>query len=122
MLAASKREINDLTQEIEDLFQFQDHTDVISNIQNLKRANVLLEAELAELTDRNNFIIEQKAKLEELIRKELDRIAQEKKQRANDIIIALKERLTDNKLQENLVQKCLDFLSKIPSSKLQGNQ
>lgn len=122
MVAASKSEIEGLTQEIESLFQFQDHTDVTLGIYEMKKANILLEAELAELTSRNSFLAEQKSKLEEMIRKELDKIAQEKKERSDRIIAAIKEKLTDDKLQSSLIQKSLEFLSKIPSSKLQANQ
>lgn len=122
MVAASRTEIEELTREIENLFQFQDHTNVTLGIYEMKRANILLEAELAEITSRNNFLTEQKSKLEEMIRKELDRIAQEKKERSDRIIAAIKEKLIDDKLQSSLIQKSLEFLSRIPSSKLQANQ
>ncbi len=118
MKASSKAELEALEKEIVMLEDFKDNREVTEAFFEIRRENIQLEAQLSELQQSLSHLTGVKAKLDDLVRKETERIANEKKMRAEALMKALIEEIKKPKTQEALLKKALSDLSKVklPSS------
>lgn len=94
---------------------FRDHTDVTSSFYATRRENILLEAELTELQDQHRFVTSIKQRLDEIVRREKERVAEEKRAHIEALIQGINQALKDPKMQETILKKCLSDLEKMES-------
>ena len=111
--AAAKEELVVLEKEISALEEYRDNTAVVDSYFETRRENIILEAELAEANQQSAFFSSIKAKLDERVRAENERIAAEKKARAEALLLGLMEELKKPKVQETILKKCIADLGKI---------
>jgi hypothetical protein len=111
--AAAKEELVAMEKEIASLEEYRDNTAVVDSYFETRRENIILEAELAEANQQSVFFSSIKAKLDERVRAENERIAAEKKARAEALFFNLLEELKKPKVQETILKKCIVDLGKI---------
>lgn len=111
--AAAKEELIAMEKEIASLEEYRDNTAVVDSYFETRRENIILEAELAEANQQSVFFSSIKAKLDERVRAENERIAAEKKARAEALFFNLLEELKKPKVQETILKKCIGDLGKI---------
>ena len=117
-LASSIAEKERIANSIGELEGFRDHTDVTSSFYATRRENILLEAELAELQEQHRFTSSIKQRLDEIVRKEKERVAEEKRAHVEALIQGINQALKDPKMQETILKKCLSDLEKMESQKI----
>lgn len=111
--AAAKEELVTLEKEIASLEEYRDNTVVVDSYFETRRENIILEAELDEANQQSVFFSSIKSKLDERVRAENERIAAEKKAKAEALMFGLLEELKKPKVQESILKKCLLDLGKI---------
>lgn len=118
MSTAAKDELVQLENEIAMLEEFKDNAAVVDAFFDTRRDNILLEAELAQVQQNLDFMTSIKSKLDDKVRKENERLATEKRVRAEALFKGLLEELKKPKIQEAILKKCLNDLGKmnVPSA------
>jgi len=112
---AGQTEIANVEATIDNLKGFLDHTEATFDFYETKRENLLLEAELAEIEETNKFLLSIKTRLDEVVRRETEKQATEKRQLVERLIRGVMEELKDSKIQDTIMKNCLLSLEKIPA-------
>lgn len=113
------KEIATVDHEIVQLEQLRDSAAVTEALFVTQRENVLLEAQLAEVTERQSFFSSIKSRLDDAVRKAEEKAAREKQEYIEAIMSGVIKELKDPKLQDKILKKCLADLEHIPSQALQ---
>ena len=103
---------------IAELESFRDLSAVTESFFATRRENLQLQAELDALLARNTFASGIKAKLDEAVRRETERIKAEKRSKAESLIAGLNAALKEPKMQEAILKKCLVDLEKMEARAL----
>lgn len=98
---------------ISELESYRDHTEVTESYYATCLENIQLQAKYDSLLARNQFLAGIKTKLDDAVRKETERVALEKKAKAEALISALNAALKEPKMQEAVLAKCLIDLEKL---------
>lgn len=98
---------------IAELESFRDHTAVTESYYSTCIENVHLQARLDALMSKNQHLQSIKAKLDEAIRKEKERVSAEKRAEAEALIASLHAALKEPKMQEAILKKCISDLEKM---------
>jgi hypothetical protein len=98
---------------IDELESFRDHTAVTESFYATQLENVHLQARHDALLAKNQFLLGIKMKLDDAVRKENERVAGERKAKAETLIAALNAALKEPKIQEAILKKCLVDLDKL---------
>ncbi len=114
MTSSRQVELQALEVEIADLEQFRDYSSVTEDLFKTRFANILLEAEYAELVERAKFFSVTKAQLDDAIRKYSEKKAREHREKINAIMAGVLKELQDPKLQSVILKRCLEDLKGIP--------
>lgn len=113
---ASKQELVHLEQEIAILEQYRDNTAVVQSHFDTKAENIVLEAQLAEAQQQSVFFADIKTRLDERLRAENERLAEEKRQKSEALLRGLLEELKKPKVQDSIMKKCIVDLGKVKAS------
>lgn len=113
-VAEKKRIINSISE----MENFRDHTDVTSSFYATRRENIILQAELSELQGKHRFISSIKQRLDELVKREKERAAEERKARVEALIEGINSALKDPKMQDVILKKCISDLEKMESKSI----
>lgn len=118
MSTAAKDELVQLENEIAMLEEFKDNAAVVDAFFDTRRDNIVLEAELAQVQQNLDFMTSLKSKLDDKVRKENERLAMEKRVRAEALFKDLLEELKKPKVQDAILKKCIADLGKmsVPSA------
>lgn len=119
MLASRRTQLNTISMEISELEQFHDYAEATSELFQTKRDNILLEAELHELVERNKFLSAIKTKLDDAVREVAKKKHEERAALIQSIMAGVMNELKDKKLQDAIVTRCLVDLERIPSQNIQ---
>ena len=97
---------------------FTDHTDVTKSFYTTRYENILLEAELAALKDQNRFLSSLKQRLDETVRKEKERAAEERRVKVEALIEGINAALKEPKMQETILKKCIADLERMEAKQI----
>lgn len=114
LTASRVTEMDNIKLEIGELEQFRDFSEITADLYQTKRENVILEAQLGELMEQNNFLASTKAKLDEAVRKETEKKLAEKRALVEAIKAGVLKELAEPKLQDRILKQALIDLQKIP--------
>lgn len=117
-LASSVAEKEQIINSISEMESFRDHTDVTTSFYTTRHENILLEAELAALKDQHRFLSGIKQRLDETVRKEKERAAEERRAKVEALIEGINAALKDPKMQETILKKCITDLEKMESKQI----
>lgn len=115
------KEIEGVDHEIVQLEQLRDFAAVTEALFVTQRENILLEAQLAELVERQTFLSGLKARLEEAVRRAEEKAAQEKRAYIDAIMAGVMKELQNPKLQETILKKSLVDLENMSPKAFQMN-
>lgn len=110
---AAKDELASLEKEITVLESFKDNVEVVDAFFEIRRENIMLEAELSEVQQKLEHFTGIKSRLDEQVRKENERLAEEKRMKTEALIKSLLEEIKKPKMQETILKKCIGDLGKI---------
>ncbi len=97
---------------IEELESFRDHTEVTESFYATSLENIHLQAKYDALLAQNQFLAGIKAKLDEAVRRETEKVTAERKAKAEALITALHAALKEPKMQDAILKKCISDLEK----------
>lgn len=95
------------------LEEFKDNAAVVEAFFETRRENIVLEAELSELQQTYTNLSSIKSRLNERVRRENERLAEEKRVRAEALMKGLLEELKKPKIQEAILKKCIADIGKV---------
>lgn len=121
MMSSRQLEMKGLEEEIADLEQFRDFPAVTQDLLKTRQENIILEAEYAELVERTKFLTQIKMQLDDAVRKYAEKKALERRQKIDAIMAGVLTELKDPKLQNAILQQCLEDLKNLPVQKAQLN-
>lgn len=113
MMSSRINEMNGIQMEITEMEQLRDFAAVTSEVFATKRENVILEAQLAELQERQKVLSSIKGRLDEAVRLSTERAAREKREHKEALLRGILERLKDPKMQDLIFKKSLEDLEKV---------
>lgn len=111
---SGKLQIVQIKDVISSMEGYRDHTDATIEFQAIKHSNLLMEAELAILTQTSQHLQATKAKLDEMVRSETERRAAERREMVERLIAGVMAELKDPKIQDKILLKSLGDLEAIP--------
>lgn len=100
--------------EITELEQLRDFAAITAEIFETKRENVVLEAQLGELVERQRFLQGVKGQLDEAVRRATEKREAERRAFVESVMAGVMTALKEPKLQERILQKCISDLRSIP--------
>lgn len=115
MSSSAKQELAELERAIANMEEYKDNPEVVAAYFETCRENIVMEAELTEVQQRLTFLGSVKAKLDERVRRENERLAAERKAKQEALMKALLEELKKPKVQEAILKKCIADLGKLPA-------
>lgn len=113
MTKAAGLELQHLEKEIGMLEELKDNAAVVDAFFETRRENIVLEAQYSELQQHLDHLSGIKARLDERVRRENERLAEEKRVKAEALMKALLEELKKPKVQEAILKKCLLDIGKV---------
>jgi ATP-dependent protease HslVU (ClpYQ) ATPase subunit len=114
-MASRTTEIGSIGKEIQSLEELRDFAAITADLYETKRENAVLDAQLSEVLERQRFLASVKSKLDEAVRKSIERQAAERKAMIDAIMAGVMTELEDVKLQDRILKKCLFDLENVPS-------
>lgn len=95
----------------------RDFSAVTAEIFETKKDNLVLEAQLNELMERQKFLQALKAQLDEAVRKASEKKEAERRAFVQSIMAGVMNALKEPKLQDRILQKCVSDLKSMPVQK-----
>lgn len=111
--SAGMEEVSGLERQIVALEEYRDNAVVVESYYNTRNENIVLEAELAEAQQMSAYFADIKARLDERLRFETERLAEEKRAKAEALLKGILEELKKPKVQESILKKCLVDLGNV---------
>jgi small-conductance mechanosensitive channel len=106
--------MDSISLEITELETLRDLPEIAVGLFETKRENVMLEAELAELVERNKLLSEAKSKLDDAVRRAGEKKVAERRALVDSIMAGVMTELKESKLQDRILKQALADLERIP--------
>ncbi|PJF18236.1 hypothetical protein PSACC_01936 [Paramicrosporidium saccamoebae] len=114
MSSSRTAKMDTINLEITELETLRDLPAIAVGLFETKRENVVLEAELAELLERNKLLGEVKVKLDDAVRKAGEKKIAERRALVDSIMAGVMTELKESKLQGRILKQALADLERVP--------